>query len=97
MECPIEQAKFFYVISSLLDQLEAEGVGGATTKSLRELWRDDLRRSDLQLDLAIVLDATTFLQKTYRLECDRLEALLVVDDIEAIREKGKALGSSVSS
>ncbi|KAL3926171.1 MAG: hypothetical protein SGPRY_003423, partial [Prymnesium sp.] len=54
-------------------------------------------RSDLQLDLAIVLDATIFCQKTYRLEGDRLEDLLVVDEIEAIREKSKALGSSVSS
>lgn len=53
------------------------------------------KKAALRLDLAILLDASIFCERTYRLEEDRLEMFCLGEDIEAIREKGKIIGDTM--
>lgn len=96
MECAIELAKFFGFIAAFLEELQREKIGEATTNSLISIWSDEGKRLDLQLDLAVMLDAVCFCESTYRLEGDRLEMILVWEEIEAIRAKGRMLEDTMS-
>lgn len=60
------------------------------------IWSVERTKLDLQLDLAVMMDAVCFCQSTYRLEGDRLEILAVWDEIEAIRAKGRMLSDHMS-
>lgn len=96
-ECAAQQAKFFSSIEGVVKKLEDEKVGESTTPALRSILNDGTSRKGLQLDLAVVLDASIFCEKTYRLEGDRLEMFLLVEDLESIREMGRNIGSTMST
>lgn len=72
-------------------------IGDATTSALYDIWSDMQKRKDLEVDLAVMLDATFFCETTYWLEGDRLEILVVWDEIEAIRAKGRLLEANTSN
>lgn len=95
MECASQIAKFFHHMDTFVQTLEKESVGDATTAALRKILSSKDATAALRLDLAIVLDTAIFCEKTYRLEGDRLESLLLYEEIEAIREKGKTIGMSM--
>lgn len=97
MECASQIARHFHCLDNFVNIIERENVGDATTTALGNMLRSQVSRNALQVDLAIVLDASIFCEKTYRLEGDRLESLLLVEDIEAIREKGRHVGSTFDS
>lgn len=96
LECATELGTFFGLIEQFLDDLQKEKIAEATTTALVQLWSDEATRLDLELDLAVMLDAICFCNSTYRLEGDRLEILLVYDEIEAIRTKGCMLQENMS-
>lgn len=93
-ECAEELAKNFHLLPQLLDELVKQSVGDATTATLVSIWEDAIKNAKLELELAVIMDASIFCIKTYRLEGNRLELLLVHEDIEAVREKGYALAAS---
>ena len=92
-ECASELATCFAFLRRLLDMLQQHQVGEATTEALVEFWNDVTKRDQLELELAVVMDASIFCEKTYRLEGDRLEILFVYEDIEAIRVMGRMLAA----
>ena len=92
-ECAAELATCFAFLRRLLALLQQHQVGEATTEALLALWNDEAKRDQLELELAVVLDAEIFCEKTYRLEGDRLEILFVHEDIEAIRIRGRMIAS----
>lgn len=96
-ECAMQIAKFFASLDAFLDDLLRDNIGEATTTALRDHLADRDNRERLQIDLAIVLDTAIFCEKTYRLEGDRLESLVIVEDIETILEKGRMMGDTMST
>lgn len=97
LECATELARFYSFIESFLDTLQTEKIAEAITGALVRIWSDQSSRLDLQLDLAVMLDAVCFCESTYRLEGDRLEILFVWDEIEALRAKGRMLEGTMAS
>lgn len=97
MECAMQLASFFNELDTYVQKLVAQGIAEASTAALAAILQDQGDRRALQIDLAVVLDASIFFEKTYRLEGDRLELFFVHEDIEAIREKGRLCGEKMAS
>lgn len=93
----MEQATFFSQIEGFVSDLVAFKVGEATVPKMQAIISDKEEREKLQLDLAIVLDSSIFCEKTYRFEGDRLESLIIFEDVEAILEKGRVIGDTMST
>lgn len=96
LECANELGKYYGLITTFLDHLHEEKIAEASTSALVRIWSDEQSRLDLELDLAVMLDAVCFCDSTYRLEGDRLEILAVWEEIEAIRAKGRMLLESMT-
>lgn len=97
MRCSWQSSFRRSTLDAFVSDLERDGIGEATTNALRSQLADDENKAQLQLELAIVLDTSIFCEKTYRLEGDRLESLVIVDDIETILEKGRVMGDTMST
>lgn len=97
MECANQLATHFSYLSSFVDRLVSEHVGGNSTSTLQGILACAVKKAALRLDMAIMLDASIFCEKTYRLEGDRLELFCVVEEIEAIRQKGRTIGDTMGA
>ena len=91
-EIMMQFAHNFDVIPSFIDALRENDIGGATTETLAETFRQHAEQ--LHAELFIVLDiAPYFVRVCYNMEGDRLETLLLYDAVEAVLAVGQSLGN----
>lgn len=88
-------AENFSILDPFLRKLDEELVGGSTTQTLLNIMSNSME--ELKIDLALTMDLEILCSTTYRLEGDGLEILLVHDELEALRERGRMLGSNAST
>lgn len=82
-------AENFNCLSEFLDELDNLEYGDASRIKLRTLFTE--KKSELELELAAMLDMRRLVQQTYSLEGDRLEILLVYRRIQELRQLGVSI------
>jgi hypothetical protein len=83
-------ARNFSQLGPFLGKLVELGIGEATTSRMRRIFTEQC--TQLQIELAALLDARLLVATTYELEGDRLEILLAHSRIETLRSFGRTLG-----
>ena len=89
-----EIALNFGALLGFLTNLDADGIGDATTKKMLAIVTN--QRQELELELAAVMSCERLCLATYRMEGDRLELLLIHHTIEELIQFGHNLGKDAS-
>jgi len=89
-----EIALNFGALPGFLTNLDADGIGDATTKKMLAIITN--QRQELELELAAVMSCERLCLATYRMEGDRLELLLIHRTIEELIQFGHNLGKDAS-